>query len=126
MMRKMVNINLDRKASIDEQKHIWINSTVKEEMTPLEYKEMYARKAKELAELKEAIEQGKSQLKEIQAIEETPELKKLVENLKKAEKLKRKDDLVTNLQKFEVDVQRMQEELASLTPVMTKINMEKL
>ena len=122
----MVKVELKREASIDGQNQIRIVSAVKEDLNVQEYREMYARKSKELMELREAIAQGASQLKEIQAIEATPELKDFVDKLKKAEKLKRKDELITNLQKFEIDALRMQKELDSLTPVMIKINKEKL
>jgi hypothetical protein len=40
--------------------------------------------------------------------------------------LKKKVELAVNLQKFQIDAQRMQKELDSLTPVMIKINTEKL
>jgi hypothetical protein len=125
-MMKMVKIELERKASIDDKNQIRIVSAVKEDLNAGEYREMYGRKSKELMELREAIRQGTEQLKEIQAIEETTELKDFVEKLNKAEKLKKKVELIMNLRKFEVDVQRMQKELDSLTPVMIKINTEKL
>jgi hypothetical protein len=123
---KMVKVELERKATIDDKNQIRIVSAVKEDLNAQEYKEMYGRKSKELMDLKDAINQGKAQLKEIQAIEETPELMEFVEKLKRAEKLKNKVELIINLQKFEIDAQRMQKELDSLTPVMIKINKEKL
>jgi len=79
---KVVKIELDRKATIDDKNQIRIVSAVKEDLNAGEYREMYGRKSKELMELREAIKQGTDQLKEIQAIEETPELMEFVEKLK--------------------------------------------
>ena len=103
---------------------IVISSKVYEEYTPEEYTAMYYQKVNELNSVKSTLQEGKSQLRQYDGIEETPEIKELKEKLVKAEKLKIRDSLRDQIKKLELNAERMEKEVEQLTPVSKKLNHE--
>lgn len=93
-----------------------------EEISTDEFIQLYNDRAKEVYELDNAINQGKSQLKSMGAFAETEELKKFVQMLIQAEEIKKKQNLILELQRMETQLAAKKKELERLTPAMKEVN----
>jgi len=117
----MVKVEVDRKA-IMKDKTCFIDSTAHEELSREEYAQMYNRRAQEINDLRVSLQQGKSQLKEIEAVAMDSELAKFKEMLDRTEKFNKRDTLRSQLQEMEKTLQTREKELMQLTPVMKELN----
>ena len=113
-------MKITRKPKIQNNK-ITISSEVFEELSGDEYIKMYNDKSRDLNNLQSTIEDGKRQLGELNKVKETPELKKLKEQLILAEKLKNKYSLIENLKQMEIKAGIMEKELKELSPIITNL-----
>lgn len=112
---------MDRKVN-QKGELITIKSDVNEEVTPQEFMQVYNQKSQELYQLKDTVNQGRAQLKELDQVKETEELKELKEKLILAEKLKRRDEIKGQLREMEKRLETLEKELNQFTPMMKALN----
>ena len=111
---------MERKPKIVGKK-IVIANQVNEEMTFDEFEDMYAQKSNELFKLQESINNGRTQLRALEGIEETEELKELAAKMRIAEKIVERDKLREQMQQLEIDFPVNQKELKQLSDIQKKI-----
>lgn len=108
-----------------EGEKIIIASDVTEMMTEDEFKNSYAIKIREANGTESQLDALKSELRNFDGIDESPEVVKMKEVMENAKKLQRKEDLQKNIKKLEKKVIEDKEELEKFIPIVQKLNKKK-
>ena len=120
-----MKIEITRKANIKDKDTVILNSTAHEEMSHAEFMSMYNKKAAELSQDQEALDQGKQQLREIKEIKEDEELSQFAEKMKLCERLKNKLSLQLELRDMEVRIQAKEKELKDMSSTFIELQQQK-
>ncbi len=108
----MSETNIERTPEVSkEEGKVRINSSVKEEMTTKEFTDFYAKKTNQMQDIQQKLNQLKTQLRDYDGVEETEEDRKIKEHLKKAEKLKEKEEIQQQIKKLEQNLEEAQKDV---------------
>jgi len=121
----MSKMNIERKAKIRDDGLIQIDIEGYEEISVEEYKLSYEAIKQKAYQLKQAVSQGKEQLKALEEHESTPELEKFCELLAIVKENEKRDKLMSDMQGVELELQAKEKELENLTPMIIQLNAKK-
>jgi len=116
----MVKTDMNREGKFFPDKII-LTSKADQEMTHMEFLQVYSEKVMETQGLENQLIQLKSKLRDLSNIEETEELKKLKEMLVIAEKLKERDETRDKTKKGELKLIGLREEMKDMHALAQKV-----
>ena len=116
----MVKTDMMREGKFFPDKII-MTSKADQEMTHMEFLQVYSEKVMETQGLEDQLIQQKAKLRNLSKIEETEELKKLKEMLVIASKLKERDEVIAKTKKGELKLIGLREEMKDMHTLAQKV-----